>query len=332
MISSLLPPPTAHARARHRGLFWLAALLLAVALVGGVFVAVTSYLDGSQPGSVVAAYFAALRRGDAAKALSYGQVPAGSHAYLSAAVLREQLTIAPLDAVDVQAVDQQGRAASVSVMYQFHYHGTAVTVDDTVPMVRHGRQWRLSQSAVVTRVGLAQAANRARFADAAFPATAVAVFPGLFPITFDTPNLQVAPGQAAARFAHADDSALAVTLSPSGKAAVGASVNHALQACLSGDAGTPAAALCPVPGGAGIRAVPGSLRGTIVSQGATPLILAVANDPDGAVAISGTVTVNGSYQALAYDNTASSKSGKVDVTISAQCYAGSVGAVTWGTP
>src|ERR1700712_2462091 len=84
------PAPRARVRARHKGLFWLAALIATFALVGGTFVAVSSYLSSAQPGTVAVAYFTALSNDDAARALAYGPVPAGDRSYLTAEVLKAQ--------------------------------------------------------------------------------------------------------------------------------------------------------------------------------------------------------------------------------------------------
>src|SRR6185437_263565 len=111
MIRSRLPGPSRPPRKRRRGLFWLAALVSSLALIGGGFVAVSAYTAGSSPESVVTDYFAALADGNAPRALAYGGVPDGSRAYLTSAVLREQLNVASMGPAAVMSVVRSGSTA-----------------------------------------------------------------------------------------------------------------------------------------------------------------------------------------------------------------------------
>ncbi len=188
-------------------MFWLAALIATFALVGGAFVAVSSYLSSAQPGTVAVAYFAALARDDAAQALSYGPLPAGDHAYLTAEVLKAQLAVGAITDIHVLSVTtadrDAGGSATASVNLSYTIRGPASAphiATDTVPMIRSGRHWWLAATAVSTKVGLAQAAKRATFAGTAFPSTAVLLFPGALPISFDTPNLELANPNASVHF------------------------------------------------------------------------------------------------------------------------------------
>jgi hypothetical protein len=327
MTFSRLPAGSRRERRRHRGLFCLAVLVTGVAAVGGGFVAVNGYLKSPGPGSVVTSYFAALADGHASGALSYGSVPAGTRAYLNADVLREQLAIAPIGPVNIDSVSQDKKQAQVSVSYQLRYARGAVTVKDVVPMIKRGRQWRLTQAAVPTKVGLAGSLNRAALAKAAIPSDPVPLFPGALPITFDTPNLQLSSAGSAVLFSAVDHTGLAVLMSANGIKAVRAALTAALTECLTATAaGSP---LCPLPGGT-VRAVPGTLRGAVKPTAIAGLSVELTPDADGRVNITGTVDVDGHYQSLDFNNIATTATGPaISVPISARCFAFSPQSVTW---
>src|ERR1700722_5911632 len=149
-MTSSRPPRRA---SRHRGVILFTALVATFAVLVGGYLAVSRYLAESPPGSVVSSYFAALARDDAARALSYGSVPAGDHGDPPAAVLRDQLTVGAIANVQVMSIDEQSRSAQVGVYYQLRSAAGTRNVSDTVPLVRAGRQWRLAESAVPTTVG-----------------------------------------------------------------------------------------------------------------------------------------------------------------------------------
>ncbi len=301
-------PPGPRPRPRHRGLFWLAALISTFALVGGALVAVSSYLSSAQPGTVAVAYFKALAGDNAARALSYGPVPAGDRSFLTADVLKYQLAAGAISDVQVVSVTKTGgtssTAATVNLSYRLRGPGNASRVaTDTVPMIRKGRHWWLAASAVSTKIGLAQAGKRATLAGAAFPTGSVLLFPGVLPITFDTPNLALANPDATVQFSPGNQAALAVAPSAAGITAARAAVGVALQACL---AATSTNVFCPVPGNgtSAVRAVPGSLHGTLADGALDGLEVSVSPDPNGVLVVGGTVAVNGSYLSLDYTNLA----------------------------
>jgi hypothetical protein len=333
-----MPPPASNASTsqRHRGAYWIAVLVSAALLVGGSISAVSGYLASSSPGGVVRGYFQALARGDAAGALGYGSVPPGEHAYLTADVLRAELAVGSISDIAVGAVTLHGVQASVNISYLLGLRAGPQQVSDVVNVVHSDRRWRLAESAIRANVTLAQAANRATFAGAALPTDRPVLFPGALPVSFDTPTLQMAGDSGILRFAGSESLDLRVEVSASGTGLIEAAVDRGLAACV---AATVATALCPVPSGpvpsgpvpsAATRAVPGSLRGTLVA-GATIVRTTVGEDsPDGTIDISGSFVVNGTYQALDYDNLASTATGKRTVTFYAHCYATSAGTIVWG--
>jgi hypothetical protein len=330
MIATRLTPPRKRVRARHRGLFWLAMVIAIFAFAGGGYIAVNSYLGSAQPGDVATAYFAALAKGQAARALSYGPVPAGDRSYLTAEVLRDQLDAGAIGSVQVLSVARTGQTARVNVSYQLRGPTGSHVVTDAVPMIEKDRHWWLSESAVSTKVGLAQATQRAAFAGTAFPAGSVLLFPGALPITFDTPNLQLGAPDSTVQFTTSHNTALSVEASAAGIAAARSMVSTSFAACL---AGTSASAFCPVPtinGTAAVRAVPGSLRGTVSPTATDGLAVTVTPDANGLLQVQGTVSVDGHYQSLSYSNSASVVTdAKISVPISAQCYASTLTGLLW---
>lgn len=327
-MTSSRPPRRA---SRHRGVILFTALVATFAVLVGGYVAITRYLAESPPGSVVDSYFAALARDDAARALSYGAIPAGDHEFLTAAVLRDQLNVGAISTVQVMSVDEQSRSAKVGVYYQLRSAAGTRNVSDVVPLIRVGRQWRLVESAVPTTVGLQQATRRAALAGTEFPTGPVAMFPGALPITFDTPNLVLQPTGSTVNFDSSDSGALTVAVSAAGVSAAQAAVAVALTACLTGDSSS---SQCPQPTGPNVRIVPGTLRGSLSATRTSTLTVAVTDAADGVLTITGTVDVTGSYKSLDFDNIASTvTSSTIFVPVSAHCYASAVPAsLTWGAP
>jgi hypothetical protein len=333
------PPPLLpgqRLRARHRGLAWLAAVIALFVLVGGGYLAISSYLSSAEPGDVAVAYFNSLARGDAARALSYGPVPVGDRRYLSAEVLKAQLAAGAISAPQVISIAKtpgHPNSSTVNLSYRLTSPGgDDRTVTDVIPMIRQDRHWWLAASAVTTRVGLKQATQRATFAGTAVPDQPVLLFPGALPIRFDTPNLELSDAGSTVTFNASDNSRVDVEASPAGISAARSSVGTALAACL---AASSTDVFCPTPGNgsSAVRAVPGSLRGTLAPKATDGLTVTVPNDPHGLFVVAGTVTVNGKYLALNYTNIATPMADPaISVTISADCYVTSVGAVTWTSP
>lgn len=323
-------PRTGRLRSRRPGAFWLAILVCLLVCAAATLYAVVDYLSSSGPAGAVRDYFAALQHGDAAQALAFGAVPPGPHGYLSAQVLRDQLSVAGISGVDTVVSQRQGDRASVRVNYLLHFASGPEQIQDSVEVLHvHGR-WQLERSAVSTVVSLGQAGNRASLAGGALPGRQVVLFPGALPLSFDTSTLEVDPASRVVRLSGANLSNLPVRVSASGRQLVNAAVDAAIRGCLDH---IPPDGLCPVPGdpASRLRAVPGSLRGTLV-PGSLSSQTSVAGGADGQLHIAGSFQVDGSYQSLDFNNQATEKSGPVTVDFGAHCYATSPRAIGWDTP
>jgi hypothetical protein len=323
-------PVSARPRTRRPGVFWFATLACLLVFAGATLYAVVDYLSSSGPAGAVHDYFAALQQGDAADALAFGAVPAGPHSYLSAQVLREQLSVAGISGIDTMVSQRQGDRVSVRVSYVLSFASGPQQVQDSVDVLHvHGR-WQLERSAIRTVVSLSQAGNRASLAGSGLPVTQVVLFPGALPLSFDTPDLEVDPASTVVRLSGANLSNLPVRVSASGRQLVGTAVDTAVRGCLDY---LPPDALCPVPSdpASHTRAVPGSLRGTLV-PGSLSSDPGVAAGADGQLHIAGSFRVEGSYQSLDFNNQITEKSGTITVDFGAHCYATSPRAIGWDTP
>lgn len=312
------------ARARHRGLYWIAVLLALVAMAAGTVVAYLGYTAASGPDGVVRAYFAALQRGDAAGALAFGALPDGPHTLLTAAVLREQRALGPITGVQVGAVqDGADHTATVTVHYDIAYPAGTQQVIDQVPVVERGATWYLTRTAVATRIDLTHALDRATIAGAAVPAGDTLLFPGAVPIRFDTPYLRVSSG--AATFGTGDELQVGVTVTAAGRAAVTGALRSALDACLAhGGSG-----YCPLPSD---RYVPGSLTGRLVGKLDGDLTLTVDPDSAGVIDVGGSVGFRGSYRTLRFDNSPTGRTGTVQIPLTAKAYAVRPIVIRWADP
>ena len=284
--------------ASRRTTFWVAVCAAGVLTLAGTVVAVAGYFTSTGPGRVVRDYFAALSRGDARAALGYGALPDGPRELLTGPVLRAQQQVGRIGPVSVIAIDQDHDTASVSVHYAITFAGdtTPNVVDDQVRMIKHGRSWRLTETAVPVDLTLKSAQRRASVAGAVIPTGRPLVFPGAVPIAFDAPALQLAglPGRVV-RFAHPTPP-LEVTVSAVGQQMVHDAVTAALRKCLGSAHPDP---LCPMPTGG--RAVPGTVRGDIDEE-IPELTVTVAPDADGRIEVTGKVPVTGSYTVLTFEN------------------------------
>ncbi|HEV7193712.1 MAG TPA: hypothetical protein VGN35_10975 [Jatrophihabitantaceae bacterium] len=311
-------------RARHhRGLFWSAVVVALALLVGGAAVAYSGYSATAGPDGAVRGYFAALRRGDAPAALAFGDIPTGPRMLLSRTVLREQLRVAPIQDVGIVSVARTSPdTARVTVRYTLRFHDFTPSISDSTVVVRRNGTWRLAASAVLVRIDLAQAGDRATLAGLALPADPVLMFPGAIPMRFDTPYLQLEPSSGIVQLNSQANADLSVTVTPSGAAAVLAALQQALPACL---AGAPAAApTCPRPSP---RAVPGSLRGSL--QGPLKPTISVATGSSGMIDVTARATVDGSYQLLNFNNIALTERGRVTLPLQASAFAVSPIRLTW---
>lgn len=314
-------PPAAQRRPprHHRGLFWVAVLAALAALAAGALITATAYVDETEPETAAIAYFNALGRGDAPGALGLGDLPAGSRSYLTSEVLDASLSIAKISEVRVLSVVRHGRTATVTLEYQLGPQ----QVSDAVSLVRHGRGWRLTRTAVPVRLKVIAGVDRMTIAGAPVPNTAVLFFPGALPLALDTPNLSVG----APPVVHLDGPPLPPIqpdVSRVGKQRVEAAVRAAVQACVSGRASRS----CPRPASAQSPVVPGSVRGRVTGDNLT---VSIAPGPAGLLQVNGNVIVKGSYQHLNFSNQPVPGTGNVELTISAQCYATDPGKIAWAT-
>lgn len=277
------------------------------------------------PDGAVLGFFAALARGDSSAALAYASTaPTGNTALLTDPVLQEQNRIATPS--DVRVLDVQGRGDRRTVEFSYRLFGDEV--DDRSTVIEQDGTWALVSAAVPVRYAVGQAAHRMTLAGAAIPAQPVLTFPGAAPIRFDTPNLELAPPARVVRLSSPGTLALAVRLSGAGRQAVEDGLAAAVQHCLS--ASDPS---CPTAdsedGEAAPRIVPGTLRGTPTSDVVTSTKAVLADDPDGRVDISGTLGVEGRYQALDFQNRPAENRGPVTLAIKAHCFATDPAAVGW---
>ncbi|MCW2497856.1 hypothetical protein [Jatrophihabitans sp.] len=287
------------------------ALLVAV---GGFTVAYASYRDRQGPAGAVRGYLKAVARGDASAALGYGRLPAGGTPFLTAAVLHQQLQIAPLRDVTVVSTSTHGSTAKVTYSYSLDFSSGEVRISDTVGVVKEGGRWVLSRVAATPDLTMTQASDRASLAGVAVPTGRTALFPGAIPITFDTPYLRLTLDTEQLRLSDTSTADLTVELTGTGNSHFKSALSAALAACASGAS---AVVSCPVPSS---QFVPGSMRGTLHldSKG---LALGVEPNPAGSVSIAGTANFVGTYRTLDFNDIAQSKKGKLTVPFQAVGYA-----------
>ncbi|MEO6885232.1 MAG: hypothetical protein ABI232_02945 [Jatrophihabitantaceae bacterium] len=309
---------------RHRGLYWAAVLLSTVALVVGAVVAWVQYQDGSGPDGVVKGYFGALQDSDAAAALAYGDLLPGPHTLLTGTVLREQQRLAPIRDVAILTVDTAGSTSRITVRYQLAFPSGAREQSDTLTLTRHGGTWRINSVAIPTTIHLQQASSRAAIVGAGIPDGPTLLFPGIVPISFDSPYLELDPTTSAVGFASESVTDVNVQVSAAGKAAVGTVLDSALQACISGH--EPAASTCPLPSD---RYVPGTFVGTLTGTPAQVMTVSVAGDATGVLQIGGQIKFTGTYDVLDFNNIAHQNKGTIQLPLTATAYAVAPLALRW---
>jgi hypothetical protein len=290
-------------------------------MAAGAVVAYLGYAAAPGPGGVVKSYFLALQRGDAAGALAYGDLPAGPRTLLTGAVLREQQRLAPISGVQVTSVQHDSsRTATVSVHYYLGYPDGPAQVLDQVPVYKHGSSWHLTRTAVDTRIDLTHALERATIAGAAVPTGDTLLFPGVVPVSFDTPYLRVSAGTVT--FGTGDDLPVTVEVTPAGRTAVTGALASALKACLaSGGRG-----YCPLPSD---RYVPGSLDGRLLGTVADSVRLSVDPASAGVIDIAGSIEFRGRYRMLKFDNSPSTRYGTIRIPLTAKAVAIEPAALQW---
>jgi hypothetical protein len=312
--------------ASRRTLFWVAVCAACLLTLAGTVVAVTGYFTSTGPGRVVRNYFAALSRGDARAALGYGVLPDGPRELLTGPVLRAQQQVGRISPVSVIAVNQDHETATVSVHYAITFASDTTVVGDHVTVIKHGRTWRLAQTAVSVDLTLKTAQHRASVAGAVVPAGRLLVFPGAVPIAFDAPALQLAAGRIV-RFDQSKRPALEVAVTSVGQQMVSDAVAAAVRNCLGSADPDP---LCPMPTGG--RAVPGTVRGAVDDE-IPDLTVTVASDADGRIEVTGQVPVTGSYAQLTFDNQRAAKQvNRYPLAIRAHASALTPNEIVWDVP
>jgi hypothetical protein len=297
-------------------LFWTAfTVALGIAVAGGA-IAFVGYRDVLSPAGTVRAYFDALRRGDAAAALGFGDLPSGSRALLTSQVLHAQQRVGSMSDVKIEHSTHAGDAAEVEVGYVLDVSGTRAQVDDSVSLHKAHGGWRMDRVADPTQLLLSGATDRAEILGAVVPTDTTLVFPGVLPISFDTANLQLDAGSAIVHLDHDGGMSIGVLPSSAGRAAAQSAVVTALRSCLGG--GTNADPRCPLPSS---RAVPESMRGSTSGDVAGGLHVDVGSDPAGLFEVTGTAAVLGHYAALDANNVSYDVRGRYRVSVDALTYA-----------
>ncbi|WP_375477579.1 hypothetical protein [uncultured Jatrophihabitans sp.] len=326
LLSRLLPRRLPHRLPRRLGVrrglatrqvatLQIAALGGVALLLGGAAVAYVAYTDEGDPTQVVRDYFAALSAGDAPRALSYGDVPGGSHELLTSAALAEQQRIAPLTGFEARASTIHADRASVQVRYRLGFAGRPQDIGTTVGLRHVDGHWRLDRVAATGQLAIQQAAARASLLGGAVPAASVSLFPGALPIGFDTPYLQLDAVHDHVELADAAPRLdVQVKVSARGSRAARAAVGAALRACLDGRGPV----TCPLPGE---RYVPGSLRGSLRLDFARGLTVSVLDSAAGVLEVTGSVRLRASYRRLDFDNVESAGHGSVELPIRSAGYA-----------
>jgi hypothetical protein len=297
----------------RRRLSVVGVLLGAALLVAGVVVAAFGLTTSTEPDAVVRDYFAALIRGDAQRALAYGELPTGPRGLLTDDVLAEQQRIAPLRDVTVTVTGQDDRTARVGVRYTMDFADGPIATSATIGLHRSGDDWRLDETAVSTVIEPSTATDRLAVLGGPLPIGRTLLFPGALPVRLDTPYLELVSTSDYVRFGTSRPVQLSVRISDRGETAVRAEVRAELDRCLTG----PTDAGCPLPPG---RYVPGSVRGRLVTALGGLVDLDQAN-PAGLVRFTGRPTLEGSWQRLDFHNVARRQSGQILLDVRAVGYA-----------
>jgi hypothetical protein len=330
----VLPPAVPMRPAgRYQHAFWFALLLATALTLAGTSLAIGAYAADAMPETVVRAYFAALQRGDAAAALGYGVVPedpvipdtdiSAQHDLLTPTVLAAQNAIAPIQGFEVRQVHRSGDTANVDVSYTIDLPSGRQGVFDSVPVRRNGHGWQLDRSAVPEVLSPGPGSALASIAGSAVPRGQYDLFPGVSPVRYDTPNLELGETSRVVRFFDSGTLPVDAEVSAAGRRAIVPSVDAAVAACLAGRSAPQT--LCPVP--EETASVPGSLRGSPTGSVARSIVLRVEST-DGEIDISGSAPVAATYQRLDDNNIASTVTTQT-TPLSGYCYATTAATVRW---
>lgn len=318
---SYLVSPPKHRRIRRTPLILALAGLVAAIVLGGV--TAQQFQASRSPRQIVQRYFTALSGGHAADALGFAASPPHSP-YLTDSVLQEQLAVAKLSRVHIDNVSSQTDEATVNVDYTLALPTGSRLVHDEVPLVKRGSSWRLRTVAPLVNLNLASSgADRILVAGAKPPSEPIYLFPGAVPVDTDSSSVVVS-GDPSVRLADdQQDLELTVGLTSAAKSSLTKALTTALGNCLNGKSTD---ANCPQVDED--RPVPGSLRGTVapITSG---ISIALDSAGGGEVALTGEVTVKGSWKVWDFNNQAVAKSGTTDLSVHAIASVADVEHVFW---
>ena len=281
----------------------------------GLTYAYSSYRSDRDADGAVRGYLKAVAAGDAARALSYGELPAGAQTFLTATVLHKQLRIAPIRNITIGADTPDGDGTRVPFSYDLSFGSGDLQVNDSVVVHKSGDRWKLDRVAVPAQLSLVEGVDRASLAGAAVPTDTTLLFPGAVPIDFDTPYLRLNRATESLTLDHAVAAPLDAELTPAAISAAQHQVAVALAAC--GKGGPATVATCPVPND---EFVPGSMSGTltpVAGQGSVE----IGSSTVGTISITGNAHFTGTYRMLDFNDVAHTMTGTLDIAFSAGSYA-----------
>ncbi len=305
------------------------AAVAALAVIAGTVVGVRALVQVFSPTAVVAAYFHALQSGNAPKALGLGGVPDGDTHLLSSAALRVQQKLGPIHDVKINGSTGDDRQSRVAVSYGVG-GADPTTRNETISLHRKGKGWELDRTSSRVTVHVGAAAHRVTIGGGVIPSGPVRMFPGVVPVQFDTPALQIGGTADLVSLSADSDVDVQVGLSGAGAKSLSAGIDAAAARCLGPSA---ASAVCPFAPQQS-RAVPGTLRGTISTPPSAdpPRFQLDPNSPDGLVSVTGSFVVSATWTSLDFENQPKASKGRIDIDYSARQYVSQPGTVEWVSP
>ena len=320
------PPAPSPGGGRRRPLLAGALLCTVLAVLLGSL-AVEQYRTDRQPSAVVSRYFAALSAGDAPAALALA-VAVPPSPYLTATVLRQQLSIAGITDVVVGDTVRRGSSATTQVSYRLAFRSTSTPVLDAVDLVRSGSSWRLTRAATDLHLSVTGAGtNRLTFAGRPLPTGVVRVFPGALPVGTDYPAVQPAARPLIRLIDEDQDTQLSAVLSADARRLLEGSLTRALAGCLTGGSQDPH---CPQPTVS--RPVPGSLRATVDQARSGPVSITLSTAADGLIELTERVSVQGSWRIWDFNNQQVSRSGQAELAVQAKASVADLSTIYWDPP
>ena len=306
---------------RARLLARAVAVLAVLAIMGGGVLAVHGWLDGrTGPGAVVRRYVAALQRGDAAAALSYGTVPTGSRALVTDAALRAEQRAAPIRSLDILSTRMTSDRAAVEIGYVLDFPDGPSTIAADVALHRSGRGWLLDAAAVPTRLTFDAARQRAMIGGVRIPTGRALVFPGALPVRFDSDYLSGTVGNGSVTFGAPATTAVQVSLTAAGRRATRARLLTALNRCLGRGGST-----CPQPDE---RYLPGSLRGSALGP-LRHVTISLTGSPTGVISVRASAAVRVRFRRLDFTDQLQSGRARVRLDLHADVVAREPLTIRW---